>query len=215
MAAIGVFVVDDEELLRVGVSAVLAPESDIELVGEAACAADAPARIQATRPDVVLLATRLPDGDGVALCREIRAEPSPAACLMLSSSVEDPALLHALEAGAAGYVLKSVHGPELVDAIRKIAAGGSQFDASGPGGLLERMRSEAARSDPLRNLSATDREIVRLIGEGLTNRQVGDRLSLSERTIKNHVSHVLAVLEMERRTQIAVLAASLKTEGAH
>jgi two-component system response regulator DevR len=215
VAVIGVFVVDDEELLRIGVATVLEPEADIELVGEAARAADALARIQATRPDVVLLGTRLPDGDGVALCRKIRAEPSPAACLMLASSAEDPVLLHALEAGAAGYVLKSVHGPELVEAVRKLAAGGPPLDASGPGGLLERLRAEAAGSDPLKNLGATDREIVHLIGEGLTNRQIGDRLNLSERTIKNHVSHVLAVLGMERRTQIAVLAASLKAEGAH
>ena len=213
--AIGVFVVDDEELLRRGVSAVLEPEGDMRLVGEAARAVDALARIQATRPDVVLLDTRLPDGDGVALCREIRAEPQPAACLMLTSSDDDPALVYALEAGAAGYVLKSVHGAELLDAVRKIAAGGSLLDASGPGGLVERMRMEAAKADPLKDLGTTDREIVHLIGEGLTNRQIGDRLGLSERTIKNHVSHVLTVLAMERRTQIAVLAASLKAADAH
>jgi DNA-binding NarL/FixJ family response regulator len=123
-------------------------------------------------------------------------------------------LVDALDAGAAGYVLKSVHSAELVDAVRKIAAGGSLLDASGSDGLLERMRIEAAKADPLRGLSATDRGIVRLIGEGLTNRQIGDRLGLSERTIKNHVSHVLTALGMERRTQIAVLAASLKPEGA-
>ncbi|HET9172550.1 MAG TPA: response regulator transcription factor [Actinospica sp.] len=212
--AIGVFVVDDQELLRLGVAALFEVEGDIELVGEAARAADAPARIQATRPDVVLLDTRLPDGEGAALCREIRAAPNPAACLMLAAAEDDPALMDALDAGAAGYLLKSVHGPELVEAVRKVAAGGSLLDASGSDGLLERMRSEAAKSDPLRGLSATDRGIVRLIGEGLTNRQIGLRLNLSERTIKNHVSHVLTVLGMERRTQIAVLAASLKPEGA-
>lgn len=212
---IGVFIVDDQELLRVGVAALLEVESEIELVGEAALAADALARIQATRPDVVLLDTRLPDGDGVALCRAIRAAPNPAACLMLTVSEDDPMLLDALDAGAAGYVLKSVHGAELIDAVRKIAAGGSLLDAPGSDGLLERMRIEAARSDPLRDLGVTDREIVRLIGEGLTNRQIGYRLNLSERTIKNHVSHVLTVLAIERRTQIAVLAASLRSEGAH
>lgn len=201
--AIGVFVVDDQELLRVGVSAVLEPESDLEFVGEAGRAAGALARIQATRPDVVLLDTHLPDGDGVTLCREIRSEPSPAACLMLTASGDDPALVHALEAGAAGYVLKSVHGSELVEAVRKVADGGI---LCGPG--------EVARADPLKGLSETDREIVHLIGEGMTNRQIGEQLGLSERTIKNHVSHVLTVLAMERRTQIAVLAASLKAEGA-
>ena len=208
--AIGVFVVDDGELMRLGISALLAVESDIEVVGEAGCAADALARIKATRPDVVLLDVHLPDGDGATLCREVRAEPGSAACLMLTTSADDPALVDAVEAGAAGYVLKSVHGAELVDGVRKVAAGGSLLDASGPGGLLERMRSEAAQADPLKNLGGTDREIVRLIGEGMTNRQIGDRLSLSERTIKNHVSHVLTVLEMERRTQVAVLAATLK-----
>jgi DNA-binding NarL/FixJ family response regulator len=213
--AIGVFIVDDQELLRLGVSALLQAENDIELIGEAALAADALARIQATRPDVVLLDTRLPDGDGVALCRAIRAEPNPPACLLLTAAENDPILLEALDAGAAGYVLKSVHSAELIDAVRKIAAGASLLDASGSDGLLERMRIEAAKSDPLKNLAATDREIVHLIGEGLTNRQIGDRLGLSERTIKNHVSHVLTVLTMERRTQIAVLAASLKPEGTH
>ena len=212
--AIGVFIVDDQELLRLGVAALLEVESDIELVGEAARAADALARIQATQPDIVLLDTRLPDGDGVTLCRAIRAEPIPAACLMLTASEDDPMLVDALDAGAAGYVLKSVHSAELVDAVRKIAAGGSLLDASGSDGLLERMRIEAAKADPLRGLSVTDRGIVRLIGEGMTNRQIGERLGLSERTIKNHVSHVLTVLDMERRTQIAVLAASVKPEVA-
>lgn len=213
--AIGVFVVDDQELLRLGVAALFEVEDDIMLVGEAARGADALARIQATRPDVVLLDTRLPDGGGAALCRAIRAEPSPAACLMLTATEDEPALMEAIDAGAAGYLLKSVHGPDLVDAVRKIAVGGSLLDASGSDALLERMRIEAAKSDPLKGLSATDRGIVRLIGEGLTNRQIGLRLNLSERTIKNHVSHVLTVLDMERRTQIAVLAASLKPEGAH
>lgn len=212
--AIGVFIVDDQELLRLGVAALLEVESDIELVGEASRAADALVRIQATQPDVVLLDTRLPDGDGVALCRAIRAATIPPACLMLSATENDPMLVDALDAGAAGYVLKSVHSAELVDAVRKIAAGGSLLDVSGSDGLRERMRSEAAKADPLRGLSATDRGIVRLIGEGMTNRQIGERLGLSERTIKNHVSHVLSALGMERRTQIAVLAASLKPEGA-
>jgi len=147
--AIGVFIVDDQELLRLGVAALLEVETDIEFVGEAARAADALVRIQATRPDVVLLDTRLPDGDGVALCRAIRAEPLPAACLMLTASEDDPMLVDALDAGAAGYVLKSVHSVELVDAVRKIAAGGSLLDASGSDGLLERMRVEAAKAELL------------------------------------------------------------------
>ena len=209
---IAVFLVDDQELLRLGISALLAVERDIEVVGEAGRAVDALPRIQATRPDVVLLDVHLPDGDGVALCREIRSAPNPPACLMLAASPEDSALADAMDAGAAGYVLKVVHGADLIDAVRTVSRGAS---LSGPAGfdglrLRERMRDEAAKADPLKNLGVTDREIVTLIGEGLTNRQIGDRLGLSERTIKNHVSHVLTVLDIERRTQVAVLAASLK-----
>jgi DNA-binding NarL/FixJ family response regulator len=205
---IAVFVVDDQELLRLGISALLAVERDIEVVGEAGRAADALPRIQATRPDVVLLDLHLPDGDGVTLCRAIRAEPRPPACLMLAASPDDGALVDAMDAGAAGYVLKVVHGADLMDAVRTVAAGGL-LGLNGPR-LRERMRDEAAKADPLRDLGGTDREIVTLIGEGLTNRQIGDHLGLSERTIKNHVSHVLTVLDMERRTQVAALAASLK-----
>jgi DNA-binding NarL/FixJ family response regulator len=207
-----VFVVDDQELLRLGISALLAVERDIEVVGEAGRAADALPRIRATRPDVVLLDLHLPDGDGVALCRAIRAEPGPPACLMLTTSPDDGALVDAMDAGAAGYVLKAVHGADLIEAVRTVAAGRSLAGPAGLDGprLRERMRDEAAKADPLRDLGGTDREIVTLIGEGLTNRQIGDRLGLSERTVKNHVSHVLTVLDMERRTQVAALAASLR-----
>ena len=209
---IAVFVVDDQELLRLGISALLAVERDIEVVGEAGRAADALSRIQATRPDVVLLDLHLPDGDGVPLCRAIRAEPRPPACLMLAASPDDDALADAMDAGAAGYILKVVHAADLLAAVRTAAAGGPLTGPAGYDGprLRERMRTEAAKADPLRDLGVTDREIVTLIGEGLTNRQIGDRLGLTERTIKNHVSHVLTVLDMERRTQVAVLAASLK-----
>lgn len=203
-----VFVVDDQELLRLGISTLLAVERGIEVVGEAGRAVDALARIQATRPDVVLLDLHLPDGDGVTLCRHIRTEPQPAACLMLAVSLDDDALIDAMQAGAAGCMLKSVHGPDLVHAVRTLAAGGSLAGLDGAV-LREHERQEIAKADPLKDLGGTDREIVTLIGQGLTNRQIGDRLGLSERTIKNHVSHVLTVLEMERRTQVAVLAASL------
>jgi DNA-binding NarL/FixJ family response regulator len=208
---IAVFVVDDQELLRLGISALLAVERGIEVVGEAGRAADALPRIRATRPDVVLLDLHLPDGDGVALCRAIRAEPRPPACLMLTASPDDAALADAMDAGAAGHVLKAVHGADLTEAVRTLAAGGPLAGPAGLDGprLRERLRNEAARADPLRDLGGTDRKIVILIGEGLTNRQIGDRLGLSERTVKNHVSHVLTALDMERRTQVAVLAASL------
>jgi DNA-binding NarL/FixJ family response regulator len=206
-----VFIVDDMELLRLGISALLAVERDIEVVGEAGFAADALARIRATRPDVVLLDLHLPDGDCVALCRAIRAEPEPAVCLMLAASPGEDALADAIDAGAAGYVLKSVHGADLVQAVHKVASGGRLGAAVGPA-RVRRPPPDVVpvRADPLKDLGVTDREIVTLIGQGLTNRQIGDRLGLFERTIKNHVSHVLSVLELERRTQVAVIAASLK-----
>jgi two-component system response regulator DevR len=210
---VGVFIVDDLELLRLGIAALLAVERDVRVVGEAGRAADALARIRATRPEVVLIDVHLPDGDGVDLCRAIRAEPVPAACLMLAATPGEEALAEAIDAGAAGYVLKSVHGAELVRAVRTVASGGRLAGARarlGAPEVRERMQGVAVKLDPLKDLGETDREIVTLIGLGLTNRQIGDRMGLSERTIKNHVSHVLAVLELERRTQVAVLAASLK-----
>ncbi len=208
--AVRAFIVDGMELLRLGISALLAVERDIEVVGEAGSAADALARIRATRPDVVLLDLHLPDGQSVALCRAIRAEPDPAACLMLAASPGNEALSEAIEAGAAGYVLKSVHGAEFVRAVRTVGSGGKLKAAAPPvAARRQPLAAVTVKADPLKDLGPTDREIVALIGQGLTNRQIGERLGLSERTIKNHVSHVLSVLELERRTQVAVIAASL------
>jgi DNA-binding NarL/FixJ family response regulator len=204
-----VFLVDARELLRMGISALLSVQSDLEVVGEAGRAADAPARIRATRPDVVVLAEELPDGAGTELCREIRAEPDAPACLLIGSDVDDRTLSEAASAGAAGCLPADVHGGELVEALHSVAAGRPLREGAALGEAA-RLPHEAAPPDPLEQFGATDRQVVALIGEGLTNRQIGRRLGLTERTIKNHVSYVLAALDMERRTQVAALAAAVK-----
>lgn len=204
-----VFLVDARELLRLGISALLAPQTDLEVVGEAARAADAPARILATRPDLVVLGDVLPDGDGTALCREIRSAPDAPVCLLIGSDVDDRTLSEAALAGAAGAVPADVHGGELLDALHTVAAGHPLREGAGLGEAAS-LPHEVAPPDPLEQFGATDRQVVALIGEGLTNRQIGRRLGLTERTIKNHVSRVLAALDMERRTQVAALAAAVK-----
>lgn len=202
-----VFLVDPRELLRLGITSALSVQAELEVVGEAARAADATVRIRATRPDVVVVSDRLPDGGGADLCREILAEPDPPACLMLGDRADEAVQNAASLAGAAGWLPDDVHCTELVAALTAIAAGECLHErhAGLNGAVTTHVETPP---DPLDGLGDTDREIVALIGDGLTNRQIGARLGLSERTIKNHVSRVLAFLEMERRTQIAALAAS-------
>lgn len=210
--SIRVFLLDDHEVVRRGVATLLESEGDIGIVGEAATAAQALDRITAVEPDVAVLDVRLPDGSGVEVCREIRSRLPGTACLMLTSFADDEALFQAVMAGAAGYVLKQIQGADLIGAVRTVAAGGSLLDPRSTSRMLERIRADAARSDPLDMLSAQERQIVDLIGEGLTNRQIGERMFLAEKTVKNHVSHVLAKLGMQRRTQVAVLATELRNE---
>jgi len=210
---IRVFLVDDHEVVRRGVTALLEAESDIAVVGEAGTAEQSLARVAAVRPDVAVLDVRLPDGSGVEVCREIRSRHPEVACLMLTSFADDEALLHAVMAGAAGYVLKQIHGSDLVGAVRTVASGASLLDPRSTARLLERMRGESRRADPLEALTTQERQIVELIGDGLTNREIGKRLYLAEKTIKNHVSNVLAKLGMKRRTQVAVLATELRTNA--
>ena len=199
-----VFLLDDHELVRRGVRELLESERDIEVVGEAASAGEALARVPAVRPDVAVLDVRLPDGDGVSVCRELRSQFPDLACLMLTSFSDDEALLDAVMAGAAGYVLKDIRGGDLVGAVRTVAAGGSLLDARSTAHVLSRLR-ERRTSDPLDVLTAQERKILDLIGEGLTNRQIGERMYLAEKTIKNHVSSLLSKLGLQRRTQAAVL----------
>ena len=208
--AIKVFLLDDHEVVRRGVTDVLESDSGITVIGEAKNAAEALARVPALRPDVAVLDVRLPDGDGVTVCRELRSRMPGLACLMLTSFDDDDALLDAIMAGAAGYVLKQIKGSDLVSAVRTVAEGGSLLDPAATTAVLERMRRAAEPAGPLAKLSDQERIVLELIGEGLTNRQIGERMFLAEKTVKNYVSHLLAKLGLERRTQAAVLATKLR-----
>jgi len=203
---IRVFLLDDHEIVRRGVRELLEAEEDIEVVGEAGTAESALARIPALRPDVAVLDVRLPDGNGVSVCREIRSRLPEIACLMLTSFGDDEALFDAIMAGAAGYVLKQIRGIDLVGAVRAVAGGGSLLDPEAASRVMRRMREQAEKADPLAGLTQQERRILELIGEGLTNRQIGERMFLAEKTVKNYVSALFAKLGMERRTQAAAYA---------
>ncbi|MFF4615526.1 response regulator transcription factor [Nonomuraea jabiensis] len=211
---IRVFLLDDHEVVRRGVAALLDSEDDIEVVGEAGTAESAIARIPALKPDVAVLDVRLPDGSGVDVCREVRSRMPGLACLMLTSFADDDALFDAVMAGASGYVLKQIHGSDLVGAVRTVASGQSLLDPQTTAAMLQRLRDQAARKDPLAALTEQERHILDLIGEGLTNRQIGERLFLAEKTVKNYVSNLLSKLNMQRRTQAAALSARLRADRA-
>jgi len=206
---IKVFLLDDHELVRVGVKDFLETQPDIRVIGEAGTASSALARIPALRPDVAILDVLLPDGDGVSVCREIRSQMPEVACLMLTSFENDQSLFDAVMAGAAGYVLKQIHGTDLIGAVRTVAAGQSMLDPRAASKLMARMRDAATRRDPLDGLTGQERRILELIGEGLTNRQIGERMHLAEKTVKNYVSVLFQKLGMERRTQAAAYAAHI------
>jgi DNA-binding NarL/FixJ family response regulator len=205
---ISVFLMDDHELVRTGLKTVLSTEPDLVVVGEAGTAAEAMVRIPALRPDVAILDVRLPDGEGVQVCRDIRAavDPPPA-CLMLTSYSDDEALFAAIMAGAAGYMLKQVTGMNLVSAVRTVAAGGSLLDPHLTASVLNRLRGGSGPADPgYAQLSPQERRVLELIADGLTNKQIGDRLFLAEKTVKNYVSSMLHKLGFQRRTEAAVYA---------
>ncbi len=206
---IKVFLLEDHELVRVGVKDFLETQPDIRVIGEAGTASSALARIPALRPDVAILDVRLPDGDGVSVCRELRSQLPDVACLMLTSFEDDQALFDAVMAGAAGYVLKQIHGTDLIGAVRTIAAGQSMLDPKAASKLMARMRDAATRRDPLDGLTGQERRILELIGEGLTNRQIGERMFLAGKTVKNYTSVLFQKLGMERRTQAAAFAAHI------
>jgi DNA-binding NarL/FixJ family response regulator len=209
---IKVFLLDDYEIVRQGVRDLLEIQPDIRVIGEAGTAASALARIPALRPDVAILDVRLPDGDGVSVCRDIRAQMPEVACLMLTSVDDDEALFNAIMAGAAGYVLKDINGTNLVGAVRTVAAGQSMLDPRAAGQLMARLRDAATKHDPLEGLTKQERRILELIGEGLTNRQIGERMYLAEKTVKNYVSALFQKLGMERRAQAAAYAARIFDE---
>ncbi|MFB7428926.1 response regulator [Streptomyces hydrogenans] len=213
-----VFLVDDHEVVRRGLRDLIDDEPDLRVVGEAGSADQALARGPALRPDVAVLDVRLPDGDGIAVCRELRSRMPELACLMLTSFDDEDALLDAIMAGASGYVLKQIKGSDLVSAIRTVATGQSMLDPATTARLMRTLRDpETARSpedERLAALSERERSVLELIGEGLTNRQIAKALYLSEKTVKNHISRLLGKLGVERRVQAAVIAAQAHEHGA-
>ena len=206
---IRVFLLDDHEVVRRGLRDLLESEGDVEIVGESGTATEATARIPALRPDVAVLDARLPDGSGIDVCRDVRSVDPSIKGLILTSYDDDEALFAAILAGAAGYLLKQVGGNDLLDAVRRVAGGQSLIDPSLTARVLERLRNGPAEHQELATLTEQERKILMLIAEGLTNRQIGERLFLAEKTVKNYVSSILSKLGLERRTQAAVLAAKL------
>lgn len=209
---IRVFLVDDHEIVRRGLADLLELEDDLEVVGEAASKTDALHRIPAAQPDVAILDVRLPDGTGVEVCRQIRDSSPKTRALMLTSYSDDEALFDSIMAGASGYVLKEIHGHDLVAAVRKVADGQSLLDPTATQRVMERLRRTEDEQDQLAELSEQERRILALIGEGLTNRQIGMRMHLAEKTVKNYVSSLLAKLGMVRRTQAAAFSARYALE---
>jgi DNA-binding NarL/FixJ family response regulator len=208
---IRVFLLDDPEVVRRGVRELLEAESDgaIEVVGEAGTADEAIRRIPAVHPDVALLDVRLPDGNGVEVCRDVRSRHPEVRCLMLTSFSDDEALFDAIMAGASGYVLKQVRGTDLVDDVRRVAAGQSLLDPTITAKVLDRLRRGPEDDPGIAQLTDQERRVLDLLAEGLTNRQIGERLYLAEKTVKNYVSNLLTKLGMHRRTEAAVYAAKL------
>ena len=205
-AKIRVFLLDDHEIVRRGLRELLESEDDIEVVGESGLAQEAIRKIPALRPDVAVLDGRLPDGSGVDVCREIRSKHPEIAALILTSFDDDEALFSAIMAGAAGYVLKQVRGNDLIQTIRRVAAGQSTLDPAVTQQVLDRLRNGPAEDPSLAALTPQERRILELIGEGMTNRQIADAMFLAEKTVKNYVSGLLAKLGLQRRTQAAVFA---------
>jgi two-component system, NarL family, response regulator DevR len=206
---IRVYLLDDHEVVRRGLRDMLEQEDDIEVVGESGSAVEAAHRIPALRPDVAVLDGRLPDGSGVDVCRDVRSVDPSIKALILTSYEDDEALFAAIMAGAAGYVLKQIRGTDLIDGIRRVAAGQSLLDPAVTARVLERIRRGPDQPDELRDLTEQERRILVLVAEGLTNREIAGRMFLAEKTVKNYVSSLLAKLGLERRTQAAVLAAKL------
>ena len=204
-----VFLLDDHEIVRRGVRDLLESSGRIEVVGEAGTVAEALSRIPPTKPDVALLDVRLPDGDGVTVCREIRSRHPEIQCVMLTSFSDDEALFQAIMAGSSGYLLKQIKGTDIVDAVERVARGQSLLDPSVTARVLDRLRTPPVEDERLASLTDQEKRVLALIAEGLTNRQIGERMYLAEKTVKNYVSNLLTKLGMERRTQAAVFATKL------
>ena len=209
-----VFLLDDHEVVRAGLRSLLESEEDLVVAGEAGTVAEALVRVPLAKPDVAILDVRLPDGSGIEVCRQIRSDHPDVACLMLTSYADDEALLAAIMAGAAGYVLKQVGGSDLVADIHKVGAGGTLLDPKLTERVLDRLRRGPQEDERLASLTPQERRILDRIAEGRTNRQIGEELFLAEKTVKNYVSNLLAKLGMARRTEAAVFAAKLAERRA-
>jgi DNA-binding NarL/FixJ family response regulator len=206
---IRVFLLDDHDVVREGLRFLLERQDGIEVVGDSASAVEAIARIPALKPHVAVLDGRLPDGSGIDVCREVRSVDPSIRALILTSYDDDEALFAAIMAGASGYVLKEIRSSDLVAAVRQVAAGNSLIDPALTARVLERVRKGPETVSELADLTERELELLGLIAEGLTNRQIGERMFLAEKTVKNYVSSILAKLGVERRTQAAVLASKL------
>jgi two-component system response regulator DevR len=206
---IRVFLLDDHEIVRRGLRDLLEGTGNMEIVGEASTAAEALRRIPAVQPDVAVLDVRLPDGNGVEVCRELRSSNPELRCLMLTSYADDEALFDAIMAGASGYALKQIHSNDLVDAITKVAAGQSLLDPVLTARVLERLRNGDPEDEKIAKLTDQERHLLDLLAEGLTNREIASQMFLAEKTVKNYVSNLLAKMGMQRRTEAAVYAARL------
>lgn len=205
-----VFLVDDHEVVRRGLVDLLGADPELDVVGEAGSVAEAMARVPAARPDVAVLDVRLPDGNGIELCRDLLSRMPDLRCLILTSYTSDEAMLDAILAGASGYVVKDIKGMELARAVKDVGAGRSLLDNRAAAALMAKLRGAAEKQDPLSGLTDQERTLLGLFSEGLTNKQIADRMFLAEKTVKNYVSRLLAKLGMERRTQAAVFATELK-----
>ncbi|KKB98332.1 hypoxia response regulator transcription factor DosR/DevR [Mycolicibacter arupensis] len=205
-----VFLVDDHEVVRRGLIDLLGADPELNVVGEAGSVAEALARIPPLRPDVAVLDVRLPDGNGIELCRELLSRLPDLRCLILTSFTSDEAMLDAILAGASGYIVKDIKGMELAHAVKEVGAGRSLLDNRAAAALMSKLRGAATKPDPLSGLSEQERTLLSLLAEGLTNKQIADRMFLAEKTVKNYVSRLLAKLGMERRTQAAVFATKIE-----
>ncbi|GAA0994720.1 response regulator [Subtercola frigoramans] len=201
---IRVFLLDDHELVRRGIAELLQAEADIEVIGEAGTAAQARTRIAATQPDVAILDVHLPDGNGIDVCRDVRSHHPDVKCIILTAYDDGDALFAAVMAGASGYVLKDIRGAGLIDSIRKVAAGRTLLEPALTRRVTREMRPETSSDPRVSSLSLRESQILALIADGLTNRQIGIELSLAEKTVKNYVSSLLSKLGLQRRTQAAI-----------
>jgi two-component system response regulator DevR len=209
--SIRVFLLDDHELVREGIRSLLESDDGIEVVGEASSVAEALVRIPLAKPDVAILDVRLEDGSGIDVCRDVRSAMPELVCLMLTSFADDEALYASVMAGAAGYVLKQIRARDLISDVKKVAAGSSLMDPRAVARVVERIANPPATDPAFNSLSPQEHRILALIAEGRTNRQIAETMFLSEKTVKNYVTNLLAKLKMNSRTEAAIFVTKLQS----